>query len=428
MTKDGNEEFAFIRETSKHKPINKRRVLLKTGFTIMMAVVFGLVACLVFTLMRPVMERWLHPKDQTLVSIPRDENDTEGLEATETEHVPDTEFSTENGTTPTEESLDISPEDYQKLQNKLYNVGNQTNKSIVTVTGVKSDLDWFNSPYESQGQSSGVIIADTGQELLIMTERKVISDALSIHVTFVNNSTVDASLKKYDGSTGIAILSVPKSSLDEATMNRVQVAVLGNSTLTARGSVVLALGSPLGTNFSILMGTVTSTDNTISVYDANYNVITTDIVGSSQGSGVLVNLDGEVVGIVMQDYNNGSGTLTALSISQLKDTIERLSNGGDIPYLGLKVSTVTADIQEAYDIPAGVYIKSVGMDSPAMAAGMQSGDVIVEMAGQEIRSVQSYKNVISELSPGTEIEIVVKRQSAEGYTKMNVSAVVGVSL
>lgn len=427
MTKDGNEEFEFIKETNKHKPINKRRVLLKTGFTVALAVLFGLVACFVFTLMRPLMERWLHPQDQTLVSIPKDDDDTEWTEDTETEQTTETEPSTEEGPPVTEEELNISLEEYQKLQNRLYNVGIMANKSIVTVTGVWSDLDWFNSPYESQGQSSGVIIADTGRELLILTERKVISDAESIRVTFVNNVTVDATLKKYDGSAGIAILSVERSALDEATLNRIEVAVLGNSTLTTRGTVVLALGSPLGTNFSILMGTVTSTDNTISTYDANYNVLTTDIAGSSQSSGVLVNLNGEVVGIIMQDYDNGSGTLAALSISQLKDNIEKLSNGGDIPYLGLKISTVTSDIQTQYEIPAGVYIKSVAMDSPAMAAGLQSGDVIVEMGGQEIKNVQNYRNVLSELSPGSETEIVIKRQGADGYTRMTVTAAVGVS-
>ena len=88
---------------------------------------------------------------------------------------------------------------------------------------------------------------------------------------------------------------------------------------------MLALGSPLGTNFSILTGNITSTSNSISTFDANYNVLTTDIVGSSQGSGVLVNLSGEVVGIVMQDYSSGDeNTLTAISVSQLKDIIEKL--------------------------------------------------------------------------------------------------------
>lgn len=429
MTKDGSGEFEFIKETNKHKPINKRRVILKATFTVVMAIVFGMVACFVFTIMRPVMERWLHPQDKTMVSIPRDdENGTESLQdseiETETEGTEAAEPSTE--TSPPVESLDISPEDYQKLQNKLYSVGTQANKSIVTVTGVTSDLDWFNTPQERQGQSSGIIIADTAQEILILTERKVIAGAQSIHVTFVNNNTVDAYLKQYDGNTGIAILGVQRSAVDEATMNRIGAASLGNSTLTTRGSVVLALGSPLGANFSVSVGTVTATDNTVSTYDANYSLLTTDIVGSREGSGVLINLNGEVVGIVIQDYGNDSGTLTALSISQLKDMIERLSNGGEISYLGLKLSTVTSDIQNAYNIPKGVYIKTVAMDSPAMAAGLQSGDVIVAVGGQEVDTVQGYRNALWELAPGTEVEIAIKRQGAQGYTEMSVTAVVGV--
>ena len=69
----------------------------------------------------------------------------------------------------------------------------------------------------------------------------------------------------------------------------------------------------------------------------------------------------------MQDYSSGDeNTLTAISVSQLKDIIEKLSNGQDIPYLGLKLTSVTSDIEKEYDIPKGVYIKSVGIDSPAM--------------------------------------------------------------
>lgn len=164
------------------------------------------------------------------------------------------------------------------------------------------------------------------------------------------------------GNTGIAILNVKRSDIEESTLGRIKVAVLGNSLQTTRGSIVLALGSPLGTTFSILTGNITSTSNSISTFDANYNVLTTDIVGSSQGSGVLVNLSGEVVGIVMQNYSSGDeNTLTAISVSQLKDIIEKLSNGQDIPYLGLKLTSVTSDIEKEFDIPKGVYIKSVGM-------------------------------------------------------------------
>ena len=210
-------------------------------------------------------------------------------------------------------------------------------------------------------------------------------------------------------------------------MGRIKVAVLGNSLQTTQGSVVLALGSPLGTNFSILTGNITSTSNSISTFDANYNVLTTDIVGSSQGSGVLVNLSGEVVGIVMQDYSSGDeNTLTAISVSQLKDIIEKLSNGQDIPYLGLKLTSVTSDIEKEYDIPKGVYIKSVGIDSPAMMAGLQSGDVITKIAGENVETAQAYKNVLAEQTPGDVVKITIKRQGAAGYVEIECSATVGV--
>ena len=410
MSENEKEEFAFIKEKIKNKPLNKRRIILKTAFTVVLAVVFGLVSCFVFTWMRPVMEEWLNKPEDIKVSIPKDE-----------EVQPDTEEetnSTETGVDEpdVEEGLkELTPEEYQKLQSKLYAIGSEANKSIVTVTGVTSDVDWFNTPYERQGQASGVIIADTGQELLIMTERKVISGAKSIHVTFLDNSTVEAELKNYDGNTGIAILNVKRSDIEESTLGRIKVAVLGNSLQTTRGSVVLALGSPLGTNFSILTGNITSTSNSISTFDANYNVLTTDIVGSSQGSGVLVNLSGEVVGIVMQDYSSGDeNTLTAISVSQLKDIIEKLSNGQDIPYLGLKLTSVTSDI------------KSVGIDSPAMAAGLQSGDVIVKIAGENVETAQAYKNVLSGQTPGDVVKITIKRQGAAGYVEIECSATVGV--
>ena len=149
------------------------------------------------------------------------------------------------------------------------------------------------------------------------------------------------------------MLSVKTSELTESTKNAITVAVLGNSLTVAQGTIAIAIGSPLGTNYSILTGNITSTTNSISTIDHNYSVFTTDIVGSSNGSGALVNVDGEIIGIVMQGYSSAGdeNTLTAISISELKALIEMLSNGQDIPYIGLEVTTVTAAIEREYEIP-----------------------------------------------------------------------------
>lgn len=421
------EPFSFINEKIKEKPINKRRMLIYAGYVMGLAVLFGVIASLVFALLEPRLEERLHPQEEPVVTIPRDdlaateETETVDTETEEKETEPESEMTeSEETEAPEEETQRVTIADFQNLQNELYAVGREANKFVVTVTGVKSDTDWFNNAYESKGQASGIIVADNGQELLILTERKVISDVEQVYVTFINDVSVAATMKKYDGNTGIAILSVPRVDVDEDTLDAIAVATLGNSLTTTQGMIAIAVGSPLGTNYSVLTGNITSTNNSISTVDHNYTVFTTDIVGSEGGSGAIINVEGEVIGLVMQDYSSAGdeSTLTAISISELKSIIEMLSNNQDVPYIGLELSTVTNDIANEYDIPKGAYIKEVTMDSPAMAAGLQSGDVITKMDGEAIYNVESYENKLLGLSPDENVKIVVERQSTEGYKEI----------
>ena len=431
MQQKDNDQFSFINEKIKEKPVNKKRLLMQAGFIALMAVVFGIIASLVFAYFKPKFESLFYPEEEPVVTIPQDSVAvTELTEETETSE--ETEASEEpqapSEEPPLQQPQELEIADVQNVQNKLYAVGREANRFVVTVTGVKSDTDWFNNSYESRGQASGIIIADSGQELLILTERKVISDAQEVYVTFINDVTVEASMKHYDGNTGIAVLSVPKEQVDTDTMNAISVAKLGNSLTTMQGTMVIAVGSPLGTNYSILTGNITSTNNVISTIDNNYTVFTTDIVGSSSGSGVIINVNGEVIGLVMQDYGNEEDqtTLTAISISELKQLIEKLSNNQDIPYIGLELTTVSAATAKEYDIPKGAYIKDVKMDSPALAAGLQSGDVITEMGGEAVYTVDSYESKLLALEPGDEVEIVVQRQGAEKYEEITCTVQVGV--
>lgn len=425
---EGQDEFSFIKEKIKEKPINKKRLMKQGALTIGFAVIFGIVACFVFTFLRPIMENMLYPKEDPLISIPGDEPESEwqtelSEEPLETEAVEETEEATE---TVIVKELELS--DYQMLQNKIYAIGKEANRSVVTVTGVVSDTDWFNNSYESKGQASGIIIGDNGNELLILTEHKVVKDAGQIHVTFIDEGTVNAYLKKYDGNTGIAILSVPLQDVKESTKGRIAYAALANSQTVEQGNIAIAIGSPLGTNYSIGTGNITSVGNVIQTTDATYTVFTTDIVGSSSSSGVLLNLNGEVVGLVMQDYsgNGDDNTLTAIAISEVKKVIEMLSNGRDIPYLGLKVVAVTDNIAVECGLPHGIYIKEVRLDSPAFAAGLQNGDVIVELGGKAVSTVEAYEAHVLSLEPGTITEIIVKRQGMDEYLEVEYKVSAGI--
>ncbi len=425
----GDQEFAFIKEKIKDKPINKRRLLLRTVYNLLCAVLFGVTACFVFVFLKPYIEEWLYPEKGATITIPKDIVPQElepAPKKEEEEKEPEPEEPEKSQTVVVQEELE--PEDYQELQNKLYAIGQRANKSMVTVTGVTSGMDWFNTPYESENSTAGIIIANNGQELLILTEKKIIVNAEAIHITFIDETEASASLKKYDGNTGIAVIAVPLNEISETTMNEISVAALGNSYAITQGTSVIAIGSPLGANYSILCGTIISSQNTVSTIDTNYTIFTTDIIGSENGSGVLINLDGEVIGLVLQDYSNQNNrnTVTALSISELKQVIEDLSNNRDIPYVGLRISTVTNEIAQEYGIPQGVYIKSVELDSPAMAAGLQEADVITAINGEEIINVVQYYQNIYERQPEDVVTISIKRQNGEGYVDLECDVTVGI--
>lgn len=427
----------FIKEKIKDKPVNKKQLLQKGMATIGYAILFGFVSCLVFCALRPKIDSWFAPGEDQWVGIPKDtlsdeENAPDSQADSEQEASSDTKEPEKEDekqkTVYITEKKEMTLDDFQVLQNQLYQIGNEVNKSIVTVTGVSEGVDIFDSPYEATGQASGLIIGNSRKELLVLTEYQVIKDVKSIRVTFINNDTVNADLKKYDGNTGIAVLGVPVEKIAKTTMNQIETAVLGNSLNLRQGKIVVALGSPLGTNFSILTGNITSVANTITTEDRNYTVFTTNIVANAKGNGVLVNTDGEVIGLFLKSSNiqKEQNTLTAVSISELKDIIELLSNGLNIPYIGIKGSTVTDAISKEYDIPKGVYIKEAVVDSPAMTAGLQTGDVIIAVGKEEITSMRDYQQVLLGLKKGEEVKITANRQNAQGYKKFTCTVEVGV--
>lgn len=399
------ENMEFIREKIKEKPINKKRLLMKIGSATLSGVVFAVAACIVFAILMPIFSGYTGETAQ--ITETETEVDTQSTENTQSQEP--------TSTIPSDISLSIS--DYQTLQSELYGIGTEINKSIVTVAGVSSDTEWLNNAYETEGQGSGVIISSDNNYLYILTEQKVINDATHIRVSFIDGASADATLLKHDGNTGIAILTVEKRLLGENTKKAISVAKMSDASSVKNGTIVIALGSPLGTNYSILTGNITSIDNKVETIDKNYSVLTTDIVASENGSGILINTNGEVVGVVIQEFSGSQdiSTLTAVSISEVKDLIKNLCDGKDVTYVGLYVSTVTSQISDQYDIPKGVFIKQVVTDSPAMEAGLQSGDVITHVNGNAVNTDDGYSSKISALIPGTTCEVTVQRQNGNEY-------------
>lgn len=421
----------FLREKIKQKPVNKKKLIRRTVITVVMAVVFGLVACLTFLILEPVISNRLYPEEEAQeVQFP-EETVTEEMKPEdmlvqdeEAEEEPPAELEDEQ----IEELLSqvqFNLEDYQAIYSELAQLATAAGRAVVTVTGVTSDVDWFNNIYENMASASGVIVANNGKSILILVSAGALHGADSIEVTFCDQTQVEAELVQRDQTTGFAILSVPLISIEEDTMDVIDIAALGSSNSSSLlGTPIIALGSPLGTSGSVCYGIVTSTGTVIDQPDSAYKSITTDIYGSHNATGVLVNLKGMVIGIIDNENtsNDMDNLLKAYGISELKKTIEKMSNDQEMAYMGVHGADVPQEAIAESGIPAGAYIKEIEMDSPAMAAGIQSGDVITKVDGMPITTYNELLNMLYSAAPEDVMPVTLVRQGRE----MSVEVVLGV--
>lgn len=427
MKEQHDSDYSFLQEKIKERPINRKKLIRTSLNTAVFAVVFGLVACFVFILLEPVIGKILNPpqeepKQQIVLPAEEDEMLPEDMvqveeELSESPPPSETEISSEVTT------VELHVSDYQKLYDKMRVIAYEAERSHVKVTAMREGVDWFQNPMESTNEASGMLVADNGVEILVLCNQPTIAGASEIVVTFCNDFKAAATLKKADRNTGFAILAVKLDDVNEKTKNEIKYARLGSSAATSIvGDLVIAIGSPLGYTDSMCYGMITSNRNPISMVDANYTLITTDIYGSRNASGMLVNTLGQVIGVIKQDYSTPElkNQISAIGITELKRLIEDLSNERPTPFLGLHVTDVTVEAQESLGVPDGAFITEVSMMSPAMEHGLRKGDVVIAMNDVVISSVVEYNAEMRNYTPNQEITVTIMRQDVEGYQEMDI--------
>lgn len=410
----------FIKEVTKEKPLDKKKLLIKAGLTVVAAVLFGVIAAVVFAYINPLVTKEIESRKapDEINIIGDDEEITPPPAAKTPEPTPTPRIIQEAEATPEPTTPELGVAEYKKLNQDMRLASEKAEKSIVTVIGIKSDIDYFNNAYDSKGQLSGIIIANNGRELLVLTEYQVVDGVDKIQVTFVDGKTVDAKYQKHDENTGLTIIKILLEDVGAETLEKIVMAPLGNSNKLSQGEPVIALGSPSGHSDSIAFGATTSVTNKVSSWDTEYNIITTDIMGSADGSGVLLDLDGQIVGIIAQNYSNENNTVTVLAISPIRALIQTLSNNGAIRVLGISGNEVTADISEKTGIPEGIFIGNPKQDSPAMRAGLMSGDVIIAVNDNEVETLADYSEELGKCPVGEQAKLTVMRRGADGYEEI----------
>lgn len=407
------EEYSFLQEIIKDEAGDQAKWKHDVLRRIQLGLIFGLVACFTFFACKPWVEKRFEG-DPTEVTIPQDEQQEENQTQQEEEQVQ-------------EQKTVLTTETYQEMLNNLKQVSGEVRKSVVEIQGAVTEEEFSKDQEDKEKSISGMIVADNGQELLILAGELPVKDAKIIRVTFSGDSQCDAILKSRDAGLGLCVYAVQRKNIADDVWAQIETATLGGSKVVSEGDTVIAVGKLYGCGTIAGYGVIESGENYLDKADGQYQTIYTDVAGDISGSGVLVNIRGEVIGIINTSVRTDDQTnkISGYGISDIKDVIELLSNGKNVPYLGVSGVEVSSEMQ-GQGIPQGVYVKEVDAGSPAMAAGIQSGDIITNIADTDIINLLGYHNTLMKQNVGDKILVRGKRQGTGGeYVDIDFGVTVG---
>ena len=295
---------------------------------------------------------------------------------------------------------------------------------------------WFfgggSQSYEVPSSGSGIIIGENDTELLIVTNNHVVQDTVSLKITFVDDTAVDAAVKGTDPDTDLAVISVPLDQIPQETKEKIAVARLGDSDGLKVGQGVIAIGNALGYGQSVTVGYVSALNREIKTSDGNTRVLlqTDAAINPGNSGGALLNMKGEVIGINAAKYSSTEveGIGYAIPVSGVQDILDELMNRktrSEVAeekrgYLGIQGTTVDEDAATAFGMPKGVYVYKILKDGAAADSQLREKDIITKLDGMTVKSMQELQKFLKGYETGETIELLVQRQEDGQYKEIQI--------
>ena len=427
---------------SEHRR-NQNSFQKKAGTTIALAVIFGLVAAVVFQAANFAADRFLNTGKSSVQIKTTDSVDLQ--ETASDDSTADKVLSdSENGT--------------------VAAVAQASMPSVVAITTVSvqeipSFFGYSSRQYKSASTGSGIIVGDNDDELLIATNNHVVDGATTLSVCFIGDDVanaetetvnagdngdlnvedaVSAKIKGTDADNDLAVVAVKKSDIPEDTLNQIKIAQIGSSDDLAVGQQVVAIGNALGYGQSVTSGWISALNRTISTDDgtSSTGLIQTDAaINPGNSGGALLNMKGELIGINSAKYADSAveGMGYAIPISKAKPILEELMNretrekvdSSKKGYLGVSLANLTTEAIEMYNMPTGAFVRNVEDDSPAQEAGICKGDIIVKFDGQKVSDGDDLLDKLQYYKSGEKIEAVIARATNGEYEENTVELTLG---
>jgi S1-C subfamily serine protease len=264
-------------------------------------------------------------------------------------------------------------------------------------------------PMRQKGIGSGVIVSRDGY---ILTNAHVVQGANQLTVTLLDGRTFKGSVVGADAATDLAVVKIPGSNLP--------MAQLGSSSALQPGDWAIAIGNPYGLNFTVTVGVVSATGRSLPD-SADEQFIQTDAaINPGNSGGPLVDMAGQVIGINTAEFENAQGIGFAIPTDTAAGIVRQLIATGKVvrPYLGLYLQPVSPALIQALHLPSGTkgaLVAQVAPNSPAASAGLQQGDVILQVAGSPTSDPGAVVAAVRKSPIGKPLSLLVLRNGHTEY-------------
>ena len=309
---------------------------------------------------------------------------------------------------------------YSQIQEGLGEVQN----ALVTVIAAKKDVDWFAMSYDSQYTQSGILFRKTAEKFYILTGYKLVKGADSLQAEWKDGGRAEAVLEGYDTVYNLAVLSIDRNLLSSSDDSSLKVVSIGNTSSLTPGLPVFAVGAPDGTDGSVALGFISYMNEQLALTDCVICGIQSSIQWNNTGCSFLMGQNGELLGLLTNaDQSIGAGYSQAYGVNHLMIYINRMFSEKTTAGIGITGQDIEASVRKENEIPEGVYITAVKKGSAAYRAGVQTGDVLAQLGGEEIASMSEYEELLMDLAPDKEIKMAVYRNSKGAYKKMELKII-----
>lgn len=325
-------------------------------------------------------------------------------------------------------STQITTGNSSEIDSDIAKVAENVMPSVVSITNLSvQEVQMFffggtvQQEYESSG--SGVIIGQNDTELLIVSNNHVVEESKSLTVTFHDGSSVEAKIKGTDSDIDLAILAVPLDKISDDTKDIIKMATVGDSDKLSVGEPAIAIGNALGYGQSVTSGIVSALKRQLGNSEVEY-IQTDAAINPGNSGGALLNAKGEVIGINTAKLKNEAveGMGYAIPISDVSDVLNDLMNQETktkVPEakqgaLGISGVTVDDASSDLYGIPKGALVREVMEGGAAEEVGLPKGCIITKVNSSKVDSMEELQDELSYYEAGEKVELTVQVPSESG--------------